>query len=173
MSKGLVLKNVANVDVGNNEFFIPSVVNRVLKKLFDNDVALDGLYKRVFGNAIIKAYSRNSEYSYGDLVWFTSTNKDLYLLRSVYDENRKNPQDAIDEIDSTGTIPFDKYGWNNLNPKIDILKLGIRDMIERLVMSEFEAHSSNKELHRFGKLDDDGVDNHILRSDLSNIDAYR
>lgn len=85
MDKSLVLKNVKNMDIGNNEFLIPSVVNRVLKKLFENDVALGELYTKVFGKADVKSYNSNSEYSYGDLVWFTSSKKELYLLRSVWD----------------------------------------------------------------------------------------
>lgn len=173
MDKSLVLKNVKNMDIGNNEFLIPSVVNRVLKKLFENDIALWDLYTKVVGKADVKAYDSNSEYSYGDLIWFTSSKNDLYLLRSVWDQNNSNPQRAVDEIDSTGTIPFTKYGWDDQNPKIDILKLGIERILEKFVITEFNSHSNDKILHKFGKLDKSNIDKHLLKSDLSNIDVYR
>lgn len=53
------------------------------------------------------------------------------------------------------------------------MKLGIERILEKFVITEFNSHSNDKVLHKFGKLDQKNIDKHLLKSDLSNIDVYR
>lgn len=200
MSRELVLKNVSNVSVAPNEIRqVRHVINRNIRKLLENDIALDRLLTSILGELKISEYIERREYSYGELVWvnlrdwskedpaalpegFTrddckydpdpSRRTSLFLLRCVQDGNRNLPE--------TGTIyhTFAENGWKNENesPKVKELLGGT---LTRLVNQWFVRHVEDR--HRFGKLLVDArsrssqnyIDKKVLRSDLSNVDPDR
>ena len=65
-----VIKNVNNVDVSSNEYSLSYVVQRVVDRLFENDVALKEFYKEIFGEFLIYEYSNEATYTYNQVVWF-------------------------------------------------------------------------------------------------------
>lgn len=63
MSRELVLKNISNVDVAPDEIRrVRYIINRNIRKLLENDVALDQLLTTILGELKISEYTENRAY---------------------------------------------------------------------------------------------------------------
>ncbi len=167
-----VIKNVNNVDVSSNEYSLSYVVQRVVDRLFENDVALKEFYKEIFGEFLIYEYSNEATYTYNQVVWFLNDERNestvrlengdwslrLYILRcnrSVVEPGSllqyKYPKLAKDKSNSTQLL--ESLGWKNLNPNIDILtQYGIEKKLNSYITRVFKSHTDNEEFHKYGKL---------------------
>lgn len=59
-----IISNLTYVDVSNNEPITTHTVNRNIRKLLDNDLALNGVYSSIFGQAQIGEYIEGNTYSF-------------------------------------------------------------------------------------------------------------
>ena len=83
MSKTPIIPNVDNLMVSPNEFRdIRYVINRNLKRLLENDIALDKFMTSLMGDFNISQYIKGKKYEINDLVWIT--------LRKVVDPNGRD-----------------------------------------------------------------------------------
>jgi len=120
-----VLKHVDDVNLAINEYITQYSVNRNIKKLLDNDIELNKLYIKIFGGLDIAEYVQGRQYSFGKIIWFQDRTKKLWLLQCVRDGNAESPQKAIDNPNEYGMPNFERYGWEDLNEHVDIMKMGL------------------------------------------------
>jgi len=168
-----ILKHVDDVNLAINEYIAQYSVNRNIMKLLDNDKALNQLYIEIFGGLDIAEYVPGRQYSFGKIVWFQDRDKKLWLLQCVLDGTKESPQKAIDDPDEYGMPNFERYGWEDLNEHVDIMKMGLDVQIGRLVSNNIVEHEENLVLHKFGELTHASMPHKLLKRDLSNIDPNR
>ena len=181
MANVAIIRNIRNAAVAANEVITRFSVNRNFQKLLENDKLLSDFYKRVFDELDIGEYVdpkvSGIPYEYDDIVWFQDSNKDLWLLRCVTDDNQNSPQLAVSE--ANGAVPnFRKYGWEDQNEYIDIFDSNLIQQLDMYAKQQLDAHLRERKSHRFGRLstdenDPDYIDKKVLLKDLSNIDEKR
>lgn len=192
MSKTPIIPNVDNLMVSPNEFRdIRYVINRNLKRLLENDIALDKFMTSLMGDFNISQYIKGKKYEINDLVWITlrkivdpngrdryvftddeNLKTDLGILRCIQDENTNTPT-----WNDAGSC--EESGWKDENEIVNILDMGLRTSLRRYLNSEFNDHVS--EYHPLGRIeyrsnkssDKDYIDNKILRNDFSNLKTNR
>ena len=64
------LSNIYDIDVTSNEYISKQSLNRNIKKLWENDVALYNMYNNLMNGAVIVDYSSEKVYDYFQLVWY-------------------------------------------------------------------------------------------------------
>lgn len=162
----------AKVYVAPNEPVVTHVLNRGIRTLFNNDVQIFALYKKIFSQLNIVDYSSKSIYNAGDLVWFRDQNGSLWLLRCTRDNNDEMPNTLDDDV------ALGQSGWNNENQHLDILQFEVVKMLDSLFGEIVDEHSQDKEMHPFGKLsldsdDHDYIGKKFLRKDMENLSPWR
>ena len=174
-----------NLNVATNEMYLRATINRNLEKLLKNDLALAKIVEEYSEHKIfsIETYKEDTVYSKGDIVVFIEYNYkkrsilNLYLLESMEDSNSNVPEYEI----SDGYIKdFSKSGWKNLNPFFSIFSASSDDetnlsaFIESSLSGKFhEEHELDKQLHKFGELSKESINEKVLLSDFSNISDSR
>lgn len=176
-----VISNTTNLDVATNEYATKWSAQRVFNRLLQNDKSLEEFYNQILGNVQIFQYQYGDQYKYNDVVWFLDSSFDLHILR--FNKNSIQSVDPdfqnLNRWDPNGTIPFEKYGWKDLNPDIDILKdFGLDKAITTYITRRFKQHQDDDSKHPFGRLSwKEGSQNHIetkiARNDLANINPNR
>ena len=115
----------------------------------------------------------------GNLKTKTITHREvenLYLLRSLWDNNNNKP--VLKIIDGVST--FDASGWHNENPIGTIYfngnedSINIRSYIDLNVQQRLSKHENNKTYHKYGKLTSiEDIYKKVLKTDFSNLDENR
>lgn len=125
-----IIKNVENVRVASNELLLRATINRNLKRLLDNDIALLSNANEVYhGLYRIMPYEYGKVYSKNELAWFA----DFYCVDSnkpLYDEAVKNYEKEIypdlsadtfakhkREAKQTGKVDWEKDAEKELKQK--------------------------------------------------------
>lgn len=172
MSKTVSIGNdkvlATEVKVAQNELMLHHVFNRGTQVLLSNDIALHEFYKQMLSQLDIVDYTKGNSYPVGKLVWFQDYDKKLYLLRCILPDNANEPNSKN----------FQRSGWEDKNPCLNILDYGIESLLSAKVEMPFEAHETDKDMHPFGPVSMDSMNpNYIskalLRTDLANISHTR
>lgn len=173
-----VLPHTTNLDVSSNEYSLAYTVQRIIDRLFENDLALEKLYESVFSRTMIYEYDVGLEYKYNDVVWFLHKNKtakiaDLYVLRC---DKSTMPANSLSDFP---TKTFQAIGWKDLNPDVDIFtQYGLDKKIGTFFNKMFKQHTDDVVNHKYGKISYDKtsrnhLDNKVARRDVSNLNPYR
>lgn len=173
-----ILKHVNNLDVSSNEYAIAQTVQRIVDRLFENDVVLEKLYNEVFSQTMIYEYDASLAYSYNDIVWFLhkdiiSKKSTLYILRCDASAIEAN------SLSQFPTKSFQSIGWKDLNPDVDIfMQYGLEKKLGTFFNKMFKQHTDDQLLHKFGKLSystfsRNALDHKVARRDLSNLNPNR
>ena len=111
-----IISNLTYVDLSDNEPIVSHVINRNLKKLHDNDLALNAVFSSILGSTLISEYIEGTVYAFNDVIWFMDDDKQLYILRSLADGNTNKPKK-----------PFLEYDWNDETEHVDLVqsRLGV------------------------------------------------
>lgn len=165
-----IISNLTYVDVSNNEPITTHTVNRNIRKLLDNDLALNGVYSSIFGQAQIGEYIEGNTYSFNQLVWFMDDDKQLYILRSLSDGNSNKPRK-----------PFTDYDWNDETEHLDIVQNGLSVLVRQHQANHFYQHEKEDIqntaedilYHKYGPVSQGDIDLKILKNDISNADGNR
>lgn len=181
MVKSTIVKNRKNVYVAINEVITRFSINRNFEKLLENDRRLAEFYKHVFAELDISEYIdpavSGTAYQYDDLIWFQDQNKDLWLLRSILNDNVNSPSLAIGDL-LDGKPNFEKYGWQDQNEHVDLLNSDLLSQLSSDIRRRLLEHEQDELTHRFGQLSmdpasSDYIGSKIMFRDLSNIDENR
>ena len=173
ISKKFIIPNVDNLKVSSNEYSINFTIQRIIDKLFENDLALKKFYEVIFGQFMIYEYDPGSIYEYNQLIWFKDNDKDLHILRC--DVNKMLPN-SLAEYPSKS---FASIGWKDLNPDIDILtEYGIEKRLNNYITKMFKQHTDDVNMHKYGKIAYDKSGRYALNAkvalnDFSNLDSHR
>jgi len=171
-----IIKNVKNIDVTSNEYQAKQTLQRMVDRLYQNDLALAAFYEKVFGQFYIYQYDPTAEYRYNQLVWFkcdvecetdqlAESGKGLHVLRC--DVTKVQPN----SLDGYPKKTFEMLGWKDLNPNVDILtEYGIKKVMEQYMTRQFKAHTDDESLHPYGKLSYDVTSKNVLSSKIMNRD---
>ena len=62
-----IINNISNLDVASNEYSLNSTVQRIVDRLFENDVLLKKFYEEVFGEFLIYEYDQSATYEYSQV----------------------------------------------------------------------------------------------------------
>ena len=173
-----ILKHTNNLDVSSNEYAIAQTVQRIIDRLFENDIALEKLYNEVFSQTMIYEYDMSLEYSYNDVVWFLhrdnlAKKSTLYILRCDVSSMKAN---SLSQFPSKS---FHAIGWKDLNPDIDIfMQYGLEKKLCTFFNKMFKQHTDDQALHKLGKLSysnnsKNSLQSKIAKRDLSNINPNR
>lgn len=168
-----IINNISNLDVASNEYSLNSTVQRIVDRLFENDVLLKKFYEEVFGEFLIYEYDQSATYEYSQVIWFLDKSNTLHILRC--DKNKVLPG----SLSSWPSKSFSDLGWKDLNPNIDILtQYGIEKRLRTYITKMFKLHTDDELLHKYGKLSYDtksrnSLSAKIALNDFSNIDSSR
>lgn len=169
-----IIRYTQNLDVGSNEYATKYSINRILEKLIQNDKLLEEFYQEVFGSFMIYEYQPGETYYYNDLIWFLDSEKNLHILRCNKSQTNENLANW-----SFGQ-PFEKYGWKDLNPDIDIFKeFGFEKKISNWISKKFKEHTDNLDYHPLGKISfgntkpTSDIMTKISNREMSNLDPNR
>ena len=144
------ISNIYNVSVAPNEIMMNHVINRNLIKLIDNDVNLQNYYTMILNSLNISDFDeKNVPYKIGSLVWYR-LNDNLFLLKCIRQENEVPYLNSNDE--------FVDSGWKNMNDNLNILSYGVASALSGRVDIKFTEHQDSKLYHKFGKIQNDNVD---------------
>ena len=168
-----IIHNIDNLDVASNEYSLNYTVQRIVDRLFENDMLLKKFYEEVFGEFMVYEYDPSATYEYNQVVWFLDSSKELHVLRC--DKNKILPG-SLSEYPAKH---FASLGWKDLNPDIDILaQYGIEKRLRTYITKMFKQHTDDVAMHKYGKLSYDSKSRNSLSSkvalnDMSNLDSSR
>lgn len=162
------------VAVAQNEPLIDPVMNRSISELWQNNEMLFQLNKMVFSQLNITEYVNGMTYNIGDLVWYKDTNRNIFLLKCIKQNNTSMPDTSgVDENFSLG-----QSGWENQNKHLNILDYSIMGMLSANAQKLVYQHENDSQMHPFGKISLDeyspySLSTKLLKSDLTNISRSR
>jgi hypothetical protein len=171
-----ILRNVDNLDVTDNEYKARQTLQRIVDRLYQNDLALEQFYADIFGGFYIKPYDATTVYEYGQLVWYRceaecasdklrEPGKGLHVLR--YDSTAA----AQNTLSRYPKMTFEQLGWKDLNPDMDVLaEYGIKKVMQQYVTKQFKLHQSDESLHPYGRLSYDPQSQDVISAKLMNRD---
>lgn len=173
-----MLKHTSNLDVSSNEYALAQTVQRIIDRLYENDVLLEKFYESVFSRTMIYEYDPALEYKYNDVVWFLHKDKrnkiaDLYVLRC---DNSKMPANSLSKFPEK---TFMAIGWKDLNPDVDIFtQYGLEKKINTFFSKLFKQHTDDPIHHKYGKISYDESSRNTLKNkvayrDASNLNPHR
>ena len=170
-----IVPNVDNVDVSYNEpKNLVYTVNRAIRQLVENDLALYRKYVETFSGMVIEPFDeeklRTTGYEEDTLVWFMGDDMRLRVLRCVWPDNKTYP--------SQDRGMYDDSGWHDQFEFLDILDFEVDQMISSTASQQFFGHENDPDYHRFGKLSldkesPDYIEKKILLHDILNLDNTR
>ena len=168
------LSNIYDIDVTSNEYISKQSLNRNIKKLWENDVALYNMYNNLMNGAVIVDYSSEKVYDYFQLVWYRCKfDNKLYLLRSIVDKNTQNPDILYDKDSKKLITDTESSNWKNENEYKTVLDYGI-DKKFQTIAREYMLKHQNTINHKYGELSSyNDLDKHLLKRDFSNIQHTR
>ena len=209
LKEGTQVPFLNNVDLAYNEVITNTSLNRNFEKLLSNDVYLiekaETEYSKIDfigeyvpghtynkGDVVIYIEERYDEKKNadGDTIRSVHTVENLFILKSLIDNNDNKPEYEIVE----GLYYFNASGWKNENNIGSVFftqeednedtgrfkdKTNLNQYLEPNISSDlYLGHEINKEKHRFGELsyktgDDNDISNKILLKDFSNINPNR
>lgn len=108
------------------------------------------------------------------MVWFLDSERDLHILRC------SKTKTSADLTSWKSGESFEKYGWQDLNPDVDIVsEFGLQAKIDSFIAKKFKLHSTDPSMHPYGKISYDGtksstdISRKVARADMSNLDSQR
>lgn len=171
-----ILAHTKNLDVSSNEYATKYSMNRILKKLLENDKLLEDFYRTLFKTMSIQEYQKGNTYYYNNVVWFLNEKKEPFILRCIRSKT------SSDLYSWKSGESLEDYGWQDLNPDIDILEdYGIQKKIDSWLAKKLRVHQTDVNLsaHPLGqisygnpnsKLD---IENKVANSEMTNLDNKR
>lgn len=182
MAENIQIPYTSNIAVAPNELYIHYTINRNLEKLLANDNTLiEKLNKYSIGDlGGIQPYRKDYVYDKGDIIVFVDKDgtkvKNVYLLESLVDNNDLEPEyDIVNGFVSD----FTKSNWKNLNEFYSIYNsddetINLSNFLEYAISSNFHlSHEIDEKYHRFGEINENTIDEKLLKKDFSNVDDYR
>ena len=182
MAENIQIPYTSNIAVAPNELYIHYTINRNLEKLLANDNTLiEKLNKYSIGDlGGIQPYRKDYVYDKGDIIVFVDKDgtkvKNVYLLESLVDNNDLEPEyDTVNGFVSD----FTKSNWKNLNEFYSIYNsddetINLSNFLEYAISSNFHlSHEIDEKYHRFGEINENTIDEKLLKKDFSNVDDYR
>ena len=182
MAENIQIPYISNIAVAPNELYIHYTINRNLEKLLANDNTLiEKLNKYSIGDlGGIQPYRKDYVYDKGDIIVFVDKDgtkvKNVYFLESLVDNNDLEPEyDIVNGFVSD----FTKSNWKNLNEFYSIYNsddetINLSNFLEYAVSSNFHlSHEIDEKYHRFGEINENTIDEKLLKKDFSNVDDYR
>lgn len=182
MAENIQIPYTSNIAVAPNELYIHYTINRNLEKLLTNDNTLiEKLNRYSIGDmGGIQPYRKDYVYDKGDVVIFIDKDgtkvKNVYLLESLVDNNDLEPEyDIVNDFISD----FTKSNWKNLNEFYSIYNsddetINLSNFLEYAISTNFHlSHEVDPVYHKFGEINENTVDEKLLKKDFSNVDDYR
>ena len=137
------LSNIYDIDVTSNEYISKQSLNRNIKKLWENDVALYNMYNNLMNGAVIVDYSSEKVYDYFQLVWYRCKfDNKLYLLRSTVDKNTQNPDILYDKDSKKLITDTESSNWKNENEYKTVLDYGIDKKFQTIAREYMLEHQN-------------------------------
>ena len=164
-----VLTNIDNIKVSSNEYLVKYTFWRNYRKLLENDVNLESLYREISNRIDMDMYVKGGKYDFGALVWYLPLSKDkIVILRSIYDNNRNFPEQTNRDGSHRS---YEQNGWEVLSIDTDIYSTDVFDKINRVVYQAIKDHQDGE--HPFGEITLDNMDDKFMRTDMSNANTRR
>ena len=137
------LSNIYDIDVTSNEYISKQSLNRNIKKLWENDVALYNMYNNLMNGVVIVDYSSEKVYDYFQLVWYRCKfDNKLYLLRSTVDKNTQNPDILYDKDSKKLITDTESSNWKNENEYKTVLDYGIDKKFQTIAREYMLEHQN-------------------------------